>query len=98
MRFFQQLGKPQQNERDLSGTYPILNFKRRLDSVDLITLGMQLGIVNAKLLLLISVALGIRAIGFSAIQLKQFVEKTNRIHSCRNDICAAFVASVYVML
>ena len=95
MRFFQQLGKTQQNERDLSGTYPILNFKRRLDSVDLITLGMQLGIVNSKLLLLISVALGI---GFSVIQLKQFAETTNWIHSCRNGICAAFVASVYVML
>ena len=98
MRFFQQLGKTQQNERDLSGTYPILNFKRRLDSVDLITLGMQLGIVNAKLLLLISVDLGILAIGFSAIQLKQFAETTNRIHFCRNDICTAFGASVYVML
>ena len=95
MRFFQQLGKTEQNERDLSGTYPILNFKRRLDSVDLITLGMQLGIVNVKLLLLISVALGI---GFSVIQWKQFAETTNRIHFCRNDICTAFGASVYVML
>ena len=88
---------PAKNERDLSGTYPILNFKRRLDSVDLITLGMQLGIVNAKLLLLISAASGIRAIGFSVIQWNQFAETTNRIHSCRNDICTAFGASVYEM-
>ena len=90
--------KIQRNERDLSGTYSILNLKLRLDKANLFTLGMQLGIVNAKLLLLISVVLGIRAIGFRAVQLKQFAETTDRIHFCRSDLCAAFVASVYEML